>query len=70
MNDDEDGYIELDPEECALAAILKALANYVMLGGRKDNFVIAFYEWMKLNLDPTKYNVDCDPNWAPGQTEG
>ena len=70
MNDDEDGYIELDPEESALAAILKALANYVMLGGRKDNFVKAFFAWMKLNLDPTKYNVDCDPNWAPGLAEG
>ncbi len=70
MDDKEDGYIELDPEECALAAILKALANYVMLAGRKDNFVKAFFVWMKLNLDPTKYNVGCDPNWVPGRTEG
>lgn len=69
MDDGEDGYIELDPEECALAAILKALTNYVMLAGRKDNFVKAFFAWMKLNLDPTKYNVDCDQNWVPGRTE-
>jgi hypothetical protein len=69
MDDKEDGYIEFDPEGCALAAILKALANYVMLAGRTDNFVKAFFAWMKLNLDPTKYNVDCDPNWMPGRPE-
>ena len=62
MDDDEDGYIEIDLEECALAAVLKALSNYVILAGRKDNFVKAFYAWMRFNLDPTKYNTGCDPN--------
>lgn len=65
MDDDDDGYIELDPEECALGAILKALANYVSLAGKRDDFVLAFLAWVKLNLDPKKYNVDCDPNWVP-----
>lgn len=65
MDDDDDGYIEFDPNECALATILKALANYVALAGRKDLFVQAFLAWVKLNLDPSKYNVDCDPNWVP-----
>lgn len=65
LNDDEDGYIEIEPEECAIAVILKALANYVELVGRKDTFVLAFLAWVKLNLDPKKYNVNCDPNWVP-----
>jgi hypothetical protein len=69
MDDDDDGYIELDPEECALAVIFKTLANYVTLAGRKDNFAQAFLAWVGLNLDPRKYNVDCDPNWVPPRAE-
>lgn len=33
MGDDEDGYLEIEPEECALGAILKALANYLKIDG-------------------------------------
>jgi hypothetical protein len=69
MDDDDDGYIEFNPQECAIGAILKALANYVHLTGRKDKFVLAFLAWVKLNLDPKKYNVDCDPNWKPPVAE-
>lgn len=65
MDEDEDGYIELDVEECALGSILKALANYVMLAGREKDFVKAFLAWVRLNLDPNKYNIHCDPNWKP-----
>lgn len=65
MDDDDDGYIDIELEECALAAILKALANYINLAGREADFVQAFLFWVKLNLDPKKYNVDCDPNWMP-----
>ena len=68
MDDDDDGYIDIDLEECALAAILKSLANYVTLAGRKDAFVQAFLVWVKLNLDPKKYNVDCNPNWMPSSS--
>ena len=64
MDSGDDGYIELDPEECALAAILKALANYVSLAGQKEDFIQAFFCWMKLNLDPEKYNIDRNPNWV------
>lgn len=69
MDDDDDGYIDIELEECALAAILKALANYIILAGRNDAFVQAFLLWVKLNLDPNKYNVDCDPNWVPPKSE-
>lgn len=64
MDKEDDGFIELDPHECALGAILKALANYRILVGQ-DDLVRGFLAWLKVNLDPKKYNVDCDPNWKP-----
>lgn len=65
LDDGEDGFIEMDPDECALAAILKALANFVSLAGRQHDFVQAFMAWVQLNLDPERYNVHGDPNWKP-----
>src|SRR5437868_837860 len=62
MDEEDDGYVVMDIEQCALAAILKAIANFVILRGHVD-FVIAFLAWVKLNLDPKIYNVDCDPDW-------
>ncbi len=67
MDDSEDGFIDLDPEECAVGAILKALANYTTIAGREDEFVVAFLTWVRLNLDPKKYNIYCEPNWMPSQ---
>ncbi len=63
MDEGEDGYIDIDAEECALAAILKALANYVIVAGRDKDFVQAFLAWVKLNLDPKKYNIHSDSSW-------
>jgi hypothetical protein len=66
----DDGIVEVDDlEECALASILKAMANYVVLSGKKDDWVQAFFFWIRQNLDPKKYNVDCDPNWAKSKPE-
>lgn len=65
MDADEDGFIVMDVEECALGAILKAVANYVMIAGRDKNFIKAFLAWVRMNLDPKKYNINCDPNWKP-----
>ena len=65
MDDNDDGFIDMEPEECALGAILKALVNYVILAGQQKNIVLAFKAWVRLNLDPKKYNVNCDPNWKP-----
>ena len=61
--------VELDVDECALAAILKALANYIDLPEHKHDLVIMFKLWAKQNLDPKKYNIAGDPNWAPQPTE-
>lgn len=69
LDPDDDGYIDLDPEECAIGAILKALPNHIMLTGRREGFVNVFLLWVKQNLDPKIYNIDCDPNWAPFQEE-
>ena len=65
MDEGEDGFLEIDPEECAIGSILKAIANHVVLVGVRKGFVQAFLYWVKLNLDPKKINVDCDPNWKP-----
>lgn len=65
MDVGDDGYIDIDVEECALGAILKALANYAILGGQDKDFVLAFMAWVQLNLDPKKYNIYCNPNWEP-----
>lgn len=43
-------YVNLDVNECAVGAILKALANYNMLDGKDDNLIIAFQYWVKMNL--------------------
>lgn len=63
MDRDEDGYVVMDVDECALGAILKALANYIILSGSEKDFVKGFLVWVRLNLDPKKYNIYCEPNW-------
>jgi hypothetical protein len=61
--------VVLDVEECALASILVAIANFITLRERGTVFVEAFLLWVKQNLDPTVYNVDCDPNWNPSRSK-
>ena len=53
----EDEYVSLDPDECALGAILKALANYNMLDGKNEKLIIGFRAWIQINLDLKKYNI-------------
>jgi len=65
MDKHGDGCITVDAEECALATILKALANFVTLRDNEVDFVKAFLLWVRLNLDPHRYNVNCEPNWKP-----
>ena len=65
FDDDAQEVIELDIDECALAAILKALANYVHMPEYKRDLVLAFKVWVKQNLDPQSYNIDCNPTWSP-----
>lgn len=53
MDDDDGGFIDMEPDECALGAILKALVNYIILAGQKKDLVLAFKAWVKLNLEPS-----------------
>ncbi len=53
----DDEYMTIDVDECALAAILKALANYNMLEGKNENLILGFRAWAQINLDLTKYNI-------------
>lgn len=54
LDRNEDEYVEMDLDECALAAISKAVANYVGLDGREADFIQAFLCWVKINVDPKK----------------
>ncbi len=65
MDDDDDGHVVMDVEQCALASILIAITNFVTLRGRGTPFVEVFLAWVQQNLDPTIYNIDCDPGWKP-----
>ncbi|MCK4789846.1 MAG: hypothetical protein KAV87_39265 [Desulfobacteraceae bacterium] len=65
MDEGDDGFIVMDVDECALGAVLKAVANYVMIAGRDKDFIKAFFAWVQLNLDPKKYNIYYDPDWRP-----
>ncbi|EEZ95962.1 hypothetical protein [Legionella longbeachae] len=60
FDEDEEEVIELEIEETAVATILKTLVNYNMLDGKNEKLIIGFRNWVKLNLDPIKYNL-CDP---------
>lgn len=51
-----DEYIDIDADECALAAILKALANYNMLEEKNEKLIQGFRAWIKENLDLKKYS--------------
>jgi hypothetical protein len=63
MDEGEDDYVNLDLFDCALTTILIAVADFVTLCGREIGFVEVFLLWVKQNLDPKVYNVDCDPHW-------
>jgi hypothetical protein len=69
MDKDDDGSVVMDVEQCALASILIAVANFVTLRGRGTDFVEAFFAWAKLNLDPAIYDIDCVPDWKPPGAE-
>ncbi|CAE6868261.1 hypothetical protein R69658_07994 [Paraburkholderia aspalathi] len=65
MDKDEDGFIDMDPDECAFGAIMKAMVNYIAIVGRKNSLATAFLLWVNKNIDSKKYNVSSDPNWQP-----
>lgn len=54
LDKDKEEFVEFDAEECALAAILKALADYKRLTGEETEAMKAFLAWTYLNLDSAK----------------
>lgn len=65
LDPDDDGYIDLNPEECAIGAILKTLPNHIKLTDQHSALITSFLTYIKKTLDPTIYNTECDPNWVP-----
>lgn len=57
LNPGDDEHVTIDVDECALAAILKALVNYNMLNNKNENLILGFRAWARTNLDLTKYNI-------------
>lgn len=58
MDKNDDDYIEMELDEYALAAILKAVVNYVDLAGKEEEFIKAFLYWVRLNVDPKMFQND------------
>jgi hypothetical protein len=58
MNPNDSEYIEIDAEECALGAILKALANYSQLEKADQNLIIGFRAWLQTNIDFSNYSTE------------
>lgn len=56
-----DEYVTLDINECALGAILRALANYNMLEEKNEKLILGFRAWIQTNLDLKKYNIPRPP---------
>ena len=63
MDSQDDSTVTMNLRKSAVGALLKALPNYVILRGKDDDFTQSFLMWIKMNLDPEIYNVNCDPNW-------
>lgn len=54
LDEKKEQFVEFDAEECALAAILKAMADYRTLTGKHTDAMNAFLAWTHLNLDSAK----------------
>ncbi|MEK7223004.1 MAG: hypothetical protein AAB156_01865 [Pseudomonadota bacterium] len=68
LDERKEEFVEFDAEECALAAILKAMADYKTLTGRHTEAMIAFLAWTHQNLDSAKIMENYEK--APEQLKG
>lgn len=51
LSENDSETVELDLDEMAFNALVRALSDYVQLNGDKDLFVKAFYNWAWANTD-------------------
>jgi hypothetical protein len=58
MNPDDDDYVDIAAEDCAIGAILKALANYNMLEDKDISLIQGFRYWLSSNVDLSKYDIN------------
>lgn len=63
LDSKEDSTVTMNLRDAAVGAILKALPNYNILRGKDADFIKSFLMWVRLNLDPNIYNVNCDPDF-------
>ena len=63
LDSKDDNTVTMNLREAAVGAILKALPNYNILRGKNKDFIEAFLMWIRINLDPKVYNVNCDPDF-------
>ena len=69
LDNDGETFVDIDNlEETALAAVLKALPNYIQLEGHNKALVAAFRIWSVKNLDPTRFNVHGSADWTSAHT--
>jgi hypothetical protein len=69
MNKDDDGFLDMDPEESAFGAIMKAMVNYIAIVGRQNRTVVAFFLWVNQNIDLKKYNLNGDIDSKPDDAQ-
>jgi hypothetical protein len=55
---DDTESIELDLEKLACDALIRAMADYSKLYGQSEPFVIAFFQWVWMNVDGAKVMKD------------
>lgn len=54
MDSKDDNFVQINPEECAVGAILKAIVNYKQIVDEDPGFIKAFMAWTWQNLDREK----------------
>ncbi len=54
MDPKDDNFVQMNPEECAVGSILKAIVNYKQLVEEDPDFIKAFMAWTWQNLDREK----------------
>lgn len=63
MDSEADKTVTMNLREAAIGAIIKTLPNYNMLRGKDKDFIKSFLMWIRINLDPKIYNVNCEPDF-------
>ncbi len=69
MDPNDDDFVLINPEECAVGAILKAVVNYKQLVDKEPNFITAFLHWTWKNLDRDRIIENYEKHKQKTETE-